>query len=199
MLLFTGGFFVFDHARIAILVTMLYSMYSVKGHGGWASLTLCIVLAFVSSDVVVYFLSNNLDGKQGVGRDGKASAGAHEQGNTKSDSSHQNHSSKSSRRSAGTGASRSSASPGGGSSGGFADAAGFAEAIPNSDYARNSTGASTSGTSEGDPTSAQEEVARLLSCMDHYAVIGFSRYEAVDVAVLKREYRKKVTTYADVG
>ncbi|KAG6545609.1 hypothetical protein Mapa_012963 [Marchantia paleacea] len=186
-----GGFFIFDHARMAILVTMLYSMYSVKGHGGWASLTMCVVLAYVSSDVVVYFLSNNSEGKHGTGRDEKTSDGAHEQSSSKSGSSHHNQSSKSSRHSAGPSASRSSASPGQGKTGGFADGATYAEAVPSNDYSRNSTGASTSGTSEGDPTSAEEEVARVLSSRDHYAVIGFSRYETFDVAVLKREYRKK--------
>lgn len=61
----------------------------------------------------------------------------------------------------------------------------------NADSTRSSTGASTSGANEGDPLSAEEEVARVLSCNDHYAILGFARYEAFDASSLKREYRKK--------
>lgn len=64
----------------------------------------------------------------------------------------------------------------------------------NVDSARSSTGASTSGANEGDPLSAEEEVARVLGCNDHYAVLEFARYDAFDVSSLKREYRKKVWT-----
>ena len=62
----------------------------------------------------------------------------------------------------------------------------------NVDGARTSTGASTSGINEGDPLSAEEEVIRVLGCIDHYAVLGFARYDNFDVSSLKREYRKKV-------
>ncbi|EEF43135.1 dnaJ homolog subfamily C member 14 [Ricinus communis] len=48
---------------------------------------------------------------------------------------------------------------------------------------------STSG-ADSELTS-EEEVIRLLNCTDHYSVLGLSRYENVDVSVLKREYRKK--------
>ena len=64
----------------------------------------------------------------------------------------------------------------------------------NADSARSSTGASTSGANEGDPLSAEEEVARVLGCNDHYAVLGFVRYDTFDISSLKREYRKKVWT-----
>jgi len=49
---------------------------------------------------------------------------------------------------------------------------------------------STSG-ADSELTSV-EEIARLLNCTDHYSVLGLSRYENVDVSVLKREYRKMV-------
>ncbi|XP_071722172.1 uncharacterized protein [Rutidosis leptorrhynchoides] len=48
---------------------------------------------------------------------------------------------------------------------------------------------STSGV-DGETTS-EDEVARLLSCTDHYSALGCSRYGDVDVALLKKEYRKK--------
>ncbi|KAL7220868.1 hypothetical protein ACSBR2_013706 [Camellia fascicularis] len=48
---------------------------------------------------------------------------------------------------------------------------------------------STSGTDS--EITSEDEVVRLLNCTDHYSVLGLSRYENVDVSILKREYRKK--------
>nr|DAD38343.1 TPA_asm: hypothetical protein HUJ06_008984 [Nelumbo nucifera] len=48
---------------------------------------------------------------------------------------------------------------------------------------------STSG-ADAELTS-EDEVVRLLNCTDHYCALGFSRYENVDVSLLKREYRRK--------
>lgn len=53
--------------------------------------------------------------------------------------------------------------------------------------------------SSGDPSTSgvdaeltsEDEVIRLLSCTDHYSALGLSRYENVDVSLLKREYRRK--------
>ncbi|KAF2312711.1 hypothetical protein GH714_039728 [Hevea brasiliensis] len=49
---------------------------------------------------------------------------------------------------------------------------------------------STSG-ADSELTS-EEEVFWLLNCTDHYSVLDLSRYENLDVYLLKREYRKKV-------
>ncbi|XP_021290874.1 uncharacterized protein LOC110421588 isoform X1 [Herrania umbratica] len=49
--------------------------------------------------------------------------------------------------------------------------------------------ASTSGVDT--EITSEDEVARLLNCTDHYSALGLSRYQNVDVNVLKREYRKK--------
>lgn len=38
----------------------------------------------------------------------------------------------------------------------------------------------------------EDEVVRLLNCTDHYMALGLSRFENIDVSILKREYRKKV-------
>lgn len=50
--------------------------------------------------------------------------------------------------------------------------------------------ASTSGTDS--ELTSEDEVARLLNCADHYSALGLARYGNVDMAYLKREYRKKV-------
>lgn len=52
---------------------------------------------------------------------------------------------------------------------------------------------STSG-SDSEMTS-EDEVVRLLNCADHYAALGLSRFENIDVAIIKREYRKKVNVF----
>ncbi|CAH2044604.1 unnamed protein product [Thlaspi arvense] len=49
--------------------------------------------------------------------------------------------------------------------------------------------ASTSGTDS--ELTSEDEVARLLNCADHYSALGLPRYGTVDMAYLKREYRKK--------
>ncbi|KAG7537269.1 DnaJ domain [Arabidopsis suecica] len=49
--------------------------------------------------------------------------------------------------------------------------------------------ASTSGTDS--ELTSEDEVARLLNCADHYSALGLARYGNVDMAYLKREYRKK--------
>ncbi|GFS35194.1 chaperone DnaJ-domain superfamily protein [Actinidia rufa] len=48
---------------------------------------------------------------------------------------------------------------------------------------------STSGTDF--EITSEDEVVRLLNCTDHYSALGLSRYENIDVSILKREYRKK--------
>lgn len=61
--------------------------------------------------------------------------------------------------------------------------------------------AQASDRSPGDPSTSgaekeltsEDEVARLLSCIDHYSALGFRRYENIDASSLKREYKKKVT------
>ncbi|KAL5541483.1 hypothetical protein UlMin_009193 [Ulmus minor] len=67
--------------------------------------------------------------------------------------------------------------------------ASFAETGPGFSFDRSPGVPSTSG-ADSDITS-EDEVVRLLNCTDHYSVLGFSRYENVDVSLLKREYRKK--------
>lgn len=41
-------------------------------------------------------------------------------------------------------------------------------------------------------TSSNDEMKRILNCMDHYETVGFPRHKKIDATVLKKEYRKKV-------
>ncbi|XP_076926523.1 uncharacterized protein LOC143589722 [Bidens hawaiensis] len=49
-------------------------------------------------------------------------------------------------------------------------------------------GSGVPSTSESD---SEDEVVRLLNSVDHYAALGLSRFQEIDVTFLKREYRKK--------
>lgn len=64
----------------------------------------------------------------------------------------------------------------------------------NSSFARSTHCASGSPSTSGSETemTSENEVARLLTCNDHYSALGFGRYENIDISSLKREYRKKV-------
>ncbi|KAL0433899.1 UNVERIFIED_CONTAM: hypothetical protein Slati_2724200 [Sesamum latifolium] len=54
---------------------------------------------------------------------------------------------------------------------------------------RNQGVPSTSGSSC--EMTSEDEVVRLLNCTDHYAALGLSQFESIDVSVIKKEYRKK--------
>ncbi|KAA8531190.1 hypothetical protein F0562_005896 [Nyssa sinensis] len=56
--------------------------------------------------------------------------------------------------------------------------------------AERSSGVPSTSGNDSEITS-EDEVVRLLNCTDHYSALGLSRYENVDVSILKREYRKK--------
>ncbi|KAK8276515.1 hypothetical protein V6Z12_D10G204400 [Gossypium hirsutum] len=66
----------------------------------------------------------------------------------------------------------------------------FSENVPGFSANHGPGVASTSGVDT--VMTSEDEVARLLTCSDHYSALGLSRYQNVDVNVLKREYRKKV-------
>ncbi|MBA0600176.1 hypothetical protein Gorai_006374 [Gossypium raimondii] len=65
----------------------------------------------------------------------------------------------------------------------------FSENVPGFSANHGPGVASTSGVDT--VMTSEDEVARLLNCSDHYSALGLSRYQNVDVNVLKREYRKK--------
>lgn len=56
-----GLAFKFSHERIALLITTVYSAYCAWNYVGWLSFLLALNLSFLSSDVLIYFLKNNLN------------------------------------------------------------------------------------------------------------------------------------------
>lgn len=76
----------------------------------------------------------------------------------------------------------------------------FSESTPHGDDTFNSSFVRSTHCASGSPSTSgfetemtsENEVARLLTCNDHYSALGFGRYENIDISSLKREYRKKV-------
>eukprot|EP00252_Welwitschia_mirabilis_P014878 TRINITY_DN32936_c0_g1_i1.p1 TRINITY_DN32936_c0_g1~~TRINITY_DN32936_c0_g1_i1.p1 ORF type:complete len:505 (-),score=84.79 TRINITY_DN32936_c0_g1_i1:160-1515(-) len=147
MIVMAGFIFTWKHEYLALLITVIYSLYSTIYHVGWIGMIICMNLAFVSSDILITNLRNS-----GSGGD-------------------KNDLNKKSEENMGNGRKRSQSTT---------------TSCEDSD-----NGASTSGSAGDYLLSPEEEVIRLLNSPDHYAVLGLSRYEKIDVALLKREYRKK--------
>ncbi|CAL0309230.1 unnamed protein product [Lupinus luteus] len=154
--IFLGGLaFLLNHERVALTITTMYSIYCAWQYLGWLGFLLAFNLAFLSSDVLIYFLKKNID-QQSRSNPFEQRAGMNSQPGYFNDEPMQ---------------------------------ASFSENGPGPSADRNAGGPSTSGT-DSDVTS-EDEVVRLLNCSDHYSAMGFTRYQDIDVSILKREYRKK--------
>lgn len=169
LIIAAGIAFALNREHLALLITIMYSIYSAKFHVGWLGMVLCMNLAFISSDILIYFLKNNANEGKERGFDPQAEGA--------------------------NGRARNFSHPFGysgpyGEEGNFASARQFGESSQYSQSEDSERGPSTSGQSGGDPSS-EEEVFRLLDSPDHYAVLGLSRYQNIDAAILKKEYRKK--------
>nr|GLL48485.1 uncharacterized protein LOC109170176 isoform X1 [Ipomoea trifida] len=136
-----GVLFRLSHERIAVFIMTLYSVYCGRTYVGWLGLLLGLNLSFISSDVLIFFLKNNLNEQGRPDSFPEQTAGV-------------------------------SADVGGG--------------LP----ADHSAGIPSTSGSDSEMTS-ENEVIRLLNCADHYSALGLSRFQNVDVSILKREYRKK--------
>jgi DnaJ family protein C protein 14 len=155
----SGLAFMMSHERIALLITTVYSVYCAWTYVGWLGLLIGLNFSFISSDVLIYFLKNNINQhRRPNSRFPEQTAGM--QGQT-------------------------------GFFNGDTEHASTSETGPGLSADRGPGVPSTSG-SDSELTS-EEEVVRLLNCTDHYSALGLSRYEDIDVSVLKREYRKKVS------
>ncbi|KAE8714242.1 glutamic acid-rich protein-like [Hibiscus syriacus] len=145
LVIFLGGLaYSFSHERLALTITTTYSVYCAWMYSGWLGLLLALNLSFISSDVLIYYLKNNINQQARPNANPEHTNGMH---------------------------------------------ASFSENAPGFSADRGPGVASTSGVDT--EITSEEEVARLLNCTDHYSALGLSRYQNVDVNVLKREYRKK--------
>ncbi|XP_038720703.1 uncharacterized protein LOC120013105 isoform X2 [Tripterygium wilfordii] len=62
LVIFLGGLaFMLSQERLALLITTVYSVYSAWTYVGWLGLLLGLNLSFISSDILIYILSKNLN------------------------------------------------------------------------------------------------------------------------------------------
>ncbi|KAF5195384.1 Dnaj-like protein [Thalictrum thalictroides] len=151
-----GGLgFVLHYERFSLLITTIYSVYCAKTYVGWVGLLLGLNLSFISSDVLIHYLKNNMNEHSRSSRPQEETEGMRSQ------------------------------------PGSFFSEPMYASTSETSGRStdRNSGVPSTSG--EDSELTSEDEVVRLLNCTDHYSALGLSRYENVDVSLLKREYRRK--------
>lgn len=127
-------------------------------------------MAFISSDILLYFLKESIDESTGQ------------------TSSDQAESSKNRGRHIYNESTKPYSSDGGAGSSGRQSG----ESFHTSQFGGLNTGPSTGGQAEPVSNLAEEEVMRLLDSPDYYATLGLSRFEDINSATLKREYRKKV-------
>ncbi|EXB94365.1 DnaJ homolog subfamily C member 14 [Morus notabilis] len=156
VILLGGLAFALSRERIALLITTVYSVYCAWTYAGWLGLIFALNLAFISSDILIYFLKNNMNQQRRP--NGPAEEAPGMQGQPGFFNSENVHASS------------------------FETGPGFS--------ADRSPGVPSTSGADSDITS-EDEVVRLLNCIDHYSVLGLSRYDNVDVSLLKREYRKK--------
>ncbi|XP_027164857.1 uncharacterized protein LOC113765005 [Coffea eugenioides] len=158
LVLLSGGLaFILGRERLALFIATSYSVYCAWASVGWLGLLFGLNISFISSDVLIFFLRNNINEQRRATGAAEQTAEVPGQSGFVSDDQVRNSSAE-------------------------AGAAG-----PSTD--RRSGVPSTSGLDS--ETTSEDEVVRLLNCSDHYAALGLSRFENVDVSVLKREYRKK--------
>lgn len=60
-----GASFGLRHERIALFVTMLYSLHCARSYMGWLGLLLGLNLSFISSDLLIHVLKNNANENRG--------------------------------------------------------------------------------------------------------------------------------------
>eukprot|EP00850_Spirogloea_muscicola_P016103 SM000128S26236 [mRNA] locus=s128:228855:233299:- [translate_table: standard] len=255
-----GALYAAGQLKPAVCFLLLYSVYSAWSRGGVRVVALCAVLAFVTSDILLYVMADELSKDGGAARRRSAwSAGssrtypvharaaaaaaaaaaapageaasycqsppgkggdaaqdseswqrsASSEDTSTSYASHAADSGSSSwarrRPPAGAAANGHGAAESGSTFGKYGqwfwrtNSAGFRRAaegehrhgFSRSNSAPSSPSEDVPDAAPADGCSPEEEIARLLTCHDHYAVLGFSKYSEPDSLDLKREYRRK--------
>lgn len=70
-----GVAFAFRQERLALFITTLYSIHSARNHVGWLGVIVGVNLSFISTDVLIHFLRNNLN-EHGTNAPPEQSAGS---------------------------------------------------------------------------------------------------------------------------
>lgn len=165
----TGYLFSLNHAQLVVLMVTIYSLYYVKVQAGWLGVLLSINLAFLSNDLLSCLIQwcDNLS-KCTNFEEHKESESFIEifstdyEYSTGTDEDEKLYSCKSSSK--------------------LVNTSSFVEKLKES--------AAKHVVKE--EVNSISEIKRILSSIDHYEALGFSRQNKVDVMLLKKEYHKKV-------
>lgn len=169
-LFIVGGYlFSLNHARLVVLMATFYSLYCVKVRVGWFGVFLSINLAFLSNDLLNYLLQlcDNVSENSHFEEHKESETVSQDEFSggceysIPTDEPERVHSCKSSSKSAAT-----------------------------SSVINLQKDCSSSKVVK-EETSSNDEMKRILNCMDHYETVGFPRHKKIDATVLKKEYRKK--------
>ncbi|XP_021743232.1 uncharacterized protein LOC110709330 [Chenopodium quinoa] len=179
ILFVVGGYlFSLNHARLVVLMAMLYSVYCVKVRIGLVGSFLSVNIAFLSNDAFNYLLQwcDTLNENTRY-EEHKASEEFTEDNfsgeceySIPSDESEEQPSSTSAGKASSKAVNRTTSST--------------------ATVLKNQKEASPSHVIKEDKCSLTE-MRRILSCNDHYEALGFPRHKKIDATVLKKEYRKK--------
>eukprot|EP00897_Mesotaenium_endlicherianum_P002294 jgi/Mesen1/2092/ME000151S01349 len=205
-----GGAFACGRVKEGTGLAMVYGAYCAYREGGVSVLLLCTSLSCLSSDLFTWSMDNrsNKDGWDTFEKRAKSSSGGvgGEPPSPGGSARRKGGASKAERGGVETplGKASQQAERGGagGDKGGGWKGSWFGRASEEpptppppepskedaADNLRGSSGASISGRSEGGQ--ADEEIARIQECEDHYVVLNAERFESVDDVSLKKEYRR---------
>ncbi|KAI3510142.1 hypothetical protein L1887_25673 [Cichorium endivia] len=174
LLIFGGFLFSLNHTRVVVLVAMIYSLYYVKHQVGWSGVLVSINLAFLSCDALTIMLEwcDDMSEKSETTQfqEQKVSEPFLEDDITDSKSK-------------------------------FCVNDEEDEQVSS---CKSSTDKSTFVNTEKKELKSTisipvvkphenevNEMERILSCVDHYETLGFSRFDKIDATLLKKEYKKK--------
>lgn len=177
-LFFVGGYlFSSNHARLLVLMAVIYSIYSVKVRVGWHGVFISINLSFLSNGILNYLLhrydilrESNQDThfeEQHIEHDSfneEEFSTGYESSNHSNESTEKVHSCKSSSEPSVT--------------------------TTTTTVITKKTEVLAKQVSKDDINSLAE-MKRIINSVDHYEAIGFSRQKKIDTLLLKKEYRKK--------
>lgn len=166
-----GYLFSRNHARFVVLVATLYAIYCVKVRVGWLGVLLSINLSFISNDILNYLLHlcDNVSESQ------------HYEGQEESESIAEDHISENCD---------------------FFVPTDEAEKLQSCKSSSRAAATVTVTSKQKESSASQvvkedanslDEMKRILGSVDHYAALGFQRHKKIDAAILKKEYRKKVS------
>jgi len=168
-----GYLFSQNHARLVVLMATIYAIYCVKVRVGWHGVFLSINLTFFSNDILNFLLqwcdnvreSTQFEEHKETETVLEDEFSAECEFSIPADESEKVQSCKSS-----------------------------SKPTASSSVVNNQKESSARKVVVEEETSSADEMKRILDSGGHYEALGFPRHKRIDVAILKKEYRKKVSS-----